>query len=111
MACPRKRVRSGLIDLAYAHDLPLVATNDCYFPDRDSTRRMTRCCASPQGKAVEEPTAALTPEHYFHPAAEMRELFADLPEACDNTLVIARRCAFMPTAQAPILPPSRRRRG
>ena len=34
----------------------------------------------------------------------MRELFADLPEACDNTLVIAQRCAFMPQLQAPILP-------
>ncbi len=34
----------------------------------------------------------------------MRELFADLPEAIDNTLVIARRCAFMPPARKPILP-------
>ncbi|MGE4351340.1 MAG: DNA polymerase III subunit alpha, partial [Bdellovibrionales bacterium] len=37
--------------------------------------------------------------------AEMRTLFADLPEACDNTLVIARRCAFMPEPRRPILPP------
>ena len=42
--------------------------------------------------------------HYFRPAAEMRELFADLPEACDNTLVIARRCAFIPQPRQPILP-------
>ena len=35
----------------------------------------------------------------------MRELFADLPEAVDNTLVIARRCAYMPKKIAPILPP------
>src|SRR5258707_3573939 len=34
----------------------------------------------------------------------MRALFADLPEACDNTLVIARRCAFMPQPRKPILP-------
>jgi len=34
----------------------------------------------------------------------MRALFADLPEACDNTLVIARRCAFMPPLRKPILP-------
>ena len=34
----------------------------------------------------------------------MRALFADLPEACDNTLVIARRCAFMPSRAEPILP-------
>ena len=35
----------------------------------------------------------------------MRALFADLPEAIDNTLVIARRCAYMPAARKPILPP------
>ena len=35
-----------LIDLAYRHDLPLVATNDAYFPDRGFTRRTTHCCAS-----------------------------------------------------------------
>jgi DNA polymerase-3 subunit alpha len=34
----------------------------------------------------------------------MRALFADLPEACDNTLVIARRCAFIPQPRKPILP-------
>ena len=34
----------------------------------------------------------------------MRALFADIPEACDNTLVIARRCAYMPPVRAPILP-------
>ena len=34
----------------------------------------------------------------------MREVFADLPEACDNTLVIARRCAFIPQPRQPILP-------
>ena len=57
----------------------------------------------------------LTPEHFFRPAAEMRALFADLPEACDNTLVIARRCAFIPQPQRPILPafptPEGQRRG
>ena len=46
----------------------------------------------------------LTRSHYFRPAAEMREVFADLPEACDNTLVIARRCAFIPQPRQPILP-------
>ena len=34
----------------------------------------------------------------------MRRLFADLPEACDNTLDIARRCAFMVKKRDPILP-------
>src|SRR5260370_22462901 len=44
------------------------------------------------------------PHHFFRRAAEMRALFADLPEACDNTLVVARRCAFIPQPRKPILP-------
>jgi DNA polymerase III subunit alpha len=99
------RCEAGLVDLAYVHDLPLVATNDCYFPDRDFYEAHDALMCIAQGKVVEDNDRnRLTPEHYFRPAAEMRELFADLPEACDNTLVIAQRCAFMPTLQAPILP-------
>ena len=71
-----------------------------------STRRMTRCSASPRARLIGDPNRRrLTPEHHFKSPAEMRALFADLPEACDNTLVIARRCAFMPEAREPILPP------
>jgi DNA polymerase-3 subunit alpha len=47
-----------------------------------------RCCPKRDRRRV-------TPEHWFKPAADMRALFADLPEACDNTLAIARRCAVM----------------
>jgi DNA polymerase-3 subunit alpha len=99
------RSEPGLVDLAYAHDLPLVATNDAYFPDRDFYEAHDALMCIAQGKVVEDDDRArLTPDHFFRPASEMRELFADLPEACDNTLVIARRCAFMPVEQAPILP-------
>jgi DNA polymerase III subunit alpha len=48
----------------------------------------------------------VTPEHWFKPAADMRMLFADLPEACDNTLSIARRCAVMMETRKPLLPVS-----
>ena len=100
------RSEAGLVGLAYAHDLPLVATNDCYFPDRDFHEAHDALMCIAQGKAVEDTDRdRLTPEHFFRPAAEMRALFADLPEACDNTLVIARRCAFMPVVRKPILPP------
>jgi DNA polymerase-3 subunit alpha len=99
------RTETGFIDLAYQHDLPLVATNDAYFPDRDFHEAHDALMCIAQGKVVDDTDRdRLTPDHYFRPAAEMRVLFADLPEACDNTLVIARRCAFMPTLQAPILP-------
>src|SRR3546814_15122582 len=46
----------------------------------------------------------VTPEHRFKSTEEMRVLFADLPEAIDNTLVIARRCAVKAEERKPILP-------
>jgi len=100
------RTENGFVDLAYAHDLPLVATNDAYFPDRNYYEAHDALLCIAQGKVVDDNhRARLTPEHYFRPAGEMRTLFADLPEACDNTLVIAQRCAFMPRPRKPILPP------
>src|SRR5438270_8425294 len=99
------RSEAGLVDLAYAHDLPLVATNNSYFPDRDFYEAHDALMCIAQGRAVADTDRRrLTPEHFFRPAAEMRALFADLPEACDNTLVIAQRCAFIPQARKPILP-------
>jgi DNA polymerase III subunit alpha len=99
------RCEAGLIDLAYAHDVPLVATNNAYFPDREFHEAHDALLCIAHGRAVaDEDRKRLTPHHYFRPAAEMRALFADLPEACDNTLTIARRCAFMPQPRRPILP-------
>ena len=99
------RTENGFVDLAYKHDLPLVATNDAYFPDAAYYEAHDALLCIAQGKVVDDNNRdRLTPDHFFRPAAEMRALFADLPEACDNTLVIAQRCAFMPTLQAPILP-------
>jgi DNA polymerase III subunit alpha len=99
------RSEPGLVELAYRHDLPLVATNDAYFPDRDFYQAHDALLCIAQGTVIaDNERKRLTPLHYFRPAAEMRELFADLPEACDNTLVIARRCAFIPQPRQPILP-------
>ena len=99
------RCEPGLIEMAYRHGLPLVATNDVYFPDRDFYEAHDALMCIAQGTVVADADRKrLTRSHYFRPAAEMREVFADLPEACDNTLVIARRCAFIPQPRQPILP-------
>ncbi len=52
----------------------------------------------------QEDRRKVTKDHWFRPSAQMRELFSDLPEACDNTLEIARRCAFLVNKRDPILP-------
>ena len=99
------RIEASLIDLAYAHDLPLVATNECFFADIDMFEAHDALLCIAEGVALVEPERRhLTREHRFKSAEEMRALFADLPEAVDNTLVIARRCAIAPKRIKPLLP-------
>src|SRR6516162_3754566 len=99
------RVEPALVELAYCHELPLVATNDAYFPDRDFYEAHDALlCVAEATVVADQERRRLTPQHFFRSPAEMRELFADLPEACDNTLVIARRCSFIPQPRQPILP-------
>jgi DNA polymerase III subunit alpha len=93
------------LDWAYERDLPLVATNDVYFAERKLHEAHDVLLCIAEGKRLDEPERRrVTPEHYFRSAAAMRELFADLPEAIANTLVIAQRCAAMPLPHKPILP-------
>ncbi len=95
----------GLVAYAYAHDLPLVATNDVCFPTADLYAAHEALLCIADGAFIgQEERRRVTPEHWFKPAADMRALFADLPEACDNTVDIARRCAFMVKKRDPILP-------
>ncbi|MEQ8664507.1 MAG: DNA polymerase III subunit alpha [Rhodospirillales bacterium] len=94
------------LDFAERLDLPLVATNEVFFPSDDMYEAHDALLCIAQGRHVSESDRRrLTPHHRFKSAAEMREVFADLPEAVDNTLVIARRCAFMVEKIDPILPP------
>jgi len=100
------KIEPGLIDLAYKHDVPLVATNDAYFSNQEMYEAHDVLLCIAQGATIStDERRRLTPDHYFKSAAEMRALFADLPEACDNTLVIARRCAVSSPMRKPILPP------
>jgi DNA polymerase III subunit alpha len=103
---PQERmVEPPLLDLAYAAELPIVATNEPYFETAADfeAHDALLCIAGGTYVAVDE-RRRLSPEHYFKSPQAMAELFADLPEAIDNTIEIARRCAFRPAMQAPILP-------
>ena len=96
---------AGLVDLAYRLDLPLVATNDVHFLDeRTYDAHDTLICIAEGAQVAQTDRKRLQADHRFKTAAEMEALFADLPEAVANTLVIARRCAFIAPARDPILP-------
>ena len=105
---PEAEARSerGHIELAYAMALPLVATNDVHFPKAAlfEAHDALMCIADGAYVDQQEPRRRLTPQHYFKTEAEMATLFADLPEALDNTVEIARRCAFKVARRDPILP-------
>jgi len=98
-------VEAQLVDFAYAMELPLVATNQAYFASADDYRAHDALICIAEGRYInEEDRRRLTPEHRLKSAEEMCALFADLPEALENTVEIAQRCAFRPTEHAPILP-------
>ena len=98
-------IEPGMIALADALGLPLVATNDCFFPAAAMFEAHDALlCIAESRLLSEQDRRRVTPEHWFKPAAVMRALFADLPEACDNTLAIARRCAVMMETRKPLLP-------
>jgi DNA polymerase-3 subunit alpha len=100
-----QRIEHELINLAYKYNIPLVATNDVYFGEADMyDAHDALLCIADKMVVAETNRRRLTPDHCFKSAAEMRALFADLPEACDNTLVIAQRCAYMSPMRKPILP-------
>ncbi|MDB5457949.1 MAG: polymerase subunit alpha [Caulobacter sp.] len=95
----------GLVAWAYEHDAALVATNDVYYAKKELyDAHDALLCISDGAFVGQDERRRVTPEHWFKSQAEMRALFADLPEACDNTLDIARRCAFMVKKRDPILP-------
>ncbi len=98
-------IEPGFLQLAEKFALPIVATNECFFakPEMYEAHDALLCIA--EGRVLaEKDRRRVTPEHWFKPAKLMRELFADLPDACDNTIAIARSCAVMAQSRKPLLP-------
>ncbi|MDZ4134257.1 MAG: PHP domain-containing protein, partial [Paracoccaceae bacterium] len=101
-----RATEQGFVTMAYDMGLPLVATNDVHFPKPEMYQAHDALLCIADGAYVDQqaPRRRLTPQHYFKTEAEMAALFADLPEALENTVEIARRCAFAVKKRAPILP-------
>ncbi|KUO55556.1 MAG: DNA polymerase III subunit alpha [Sphingomonadales bacterium BRH_c3] len=95
----------ALIDLAYARNLPLVATNPAQYaePHFHKAHDAMLCIANSSHIDAED-RPHTNRDAWVKSAPMMEELFADLPEATANTLVIAQRCAVLPPDRKPILP-------
>ena len=96
----------AFVQLAHALRLPLVATNDAYFPAPEMYEAHDALLCIKDGAYVDQsaPRRRLTPQHYLKSPEEMAALFADLPEALENTVEIAQRCAYKAEKRPPILP-------
>ena len=86
------RIDPLLIDLAYTHDIPVVATNDCHFSDETMfDAHDALLCIADSAHIDQEDRRRLTPLHGFRSPSEMKEAFSDIPEAIENSVVIAKR--------------------
>ncbi|MDQ0332849.1 DNA polymerase III subunit alpha [Mesorhizobium hungaricum] len=100
-----REVEQATIELAYRHELPLVATNEAFFSSREDFEAHDALIAIAEGSVVAaDERRRLTPDNHLKSQAEMARLFEDLPEAVDNTIEIARRCSYYPKNRKPILP-------
>ncbi|WOQ70477.1 DNA polymerase III subunit alpha [Microbacterium limosum] len=89
-----RRVMADLLRLAKDLDIPLVATNDLHYTHQhDATSHAALLCVQ-SGSTLDDPKRFKFDGdgYYLKSAAEMRQVFRDHPEACDNTLLIAERC-------------------
>ena len=100
-----KNTEDDFIDLAYKHDIPLVATNEAFFFDADmyEAHDILMCIAAGEYVANEN-RPKKSPNNRLKSEAEMLELFKDLPEAIQNTVVIAKRCNYLSKKVDPLLP-------
>src|SRR4051794_24413569 len=89
-----RRAHGDLLALARDLNMPLVATNDLHytFPGDDVAHEVLLCVQS--GRTMADPTRLRfdATDFYLKPAEEMRQVWKDHREACDNTLLIAERC-------------------
>jgi DNA polymerase-3 subunit alpha len=96
---------AGLIDLAYARDLPLVATNPATYLDPSfHAAHDAMLCIANSAYVESADRISSSAAAWLKDGAAMAELFADLPEALANTAVIAQRCAVAAPKRRPILP-------
>ena len=101
-----KQIEQDMINFAMEENIPLVATNDIYFSGDEQMHQAhdALMCVAGGNYVSEENRKKVNFEHRFKTSAEMQMLFRDIPEAIENTGVIAKRCSVMSPCREPILP-------
>ncbi len=101
-----RRARDDLLRLAKQLNLPLVATNDLHYTHAADAESHAALLCVQSGSTLADPTRFKfdADEFYLKTAAEMRDVWRDHPEACDNTLLIAERCEVAFNEDANLMP-------
>lgn len=100
-----RKTEEDFINLAYKHELPLVATNEAFFFDADMYEAHDALACIAAGEYVaNDNRKKFSPNNRLRSEAEMIELFSDLPEAVNSTVQIAERCNYLSTKVDPLLP-------
>jgi DNA polymerase III subunit alpha len=89
-----RRVQKDLLRLARELDLPLVATNDLHYTGPEDAKAHSALLCVQSGSTLMDPNRFKfdADDFYLKSPAEMRHTWRELPEACDNTLLIAEMC-------------------
>ena len=92
----QKTVKDGILRLCAETGIPVVATNDVHYIEKEDSKvqQVLICIATNHILGEDTGLEFHSDEFYLKSEQEMRELFADVPEAVDNTAVIARQCNF-----------------
>jgi DNA polymerase-3 subunit alpha len=99
------KTEAELLKIAKENEIPIVATNNVFFADKSMHEAQDiLTCIAESTTVMDENRKKYSKEQYFKSRLEMCELFEDLPEAIENTVNIAKRCSYMPKAEAPMLP-------
>lgn len=96
---------NAVIDYAYSNNIPLIATNHASFISPESYEAQDVLSCITTGRYVlEENRPRAKKSFYLKTSEEMAELFHDIPEAIENTIVVAKRCHVCPESKPPLLP-------
>lgn len=100
-----QKTEDTFIELAYKHNIPLVATNEAFFFDADMYEAHDALICIAAGEFIANTNRKhFSPNNRLRSEAEMVELFADLPEALQSTVQIAKRCNYLSEKVQPLLP-------
>ena len=101
-----KRVMSDLVRISQELGIPLLATNDLHYTKADDAEAHAALLCVQSGSTLDDPKRFKfdSTDFYVKSAAQMRTLFSDFPEACDNTLLIAQRASVVFDESANYMP-------